>query len=189
MLHRMRLPGVRWTPAASALLALACLSLTACGGTSAANTQPKAGATVHLSGYSQGDGPRLTVILTGAVGDFGTGVYVRPDGTVDPEHAAELQLKLTEGSFRISVADFDKKLVEAFGRVQFNPSTGSGHVSVTGATPIVSGSGTGSYKGISGSFDLTVSIDEIVQKPATTPSGAIRAQVNIMTGSGVVSLP
>jgi hypothetical protein len=174
---------------ASALLALACVLLAACGSTSTASGQPNVNARVHLSGYSQGDGPRLAVILTGAIGDFGTGVYVRPDGTVDPEHAAELQLKLSEGSFRINVADFDKKLVEAFGHAQFNPSTGSGHVSVTGATPIVTGSGTGSYKGISGSFVLAVTIDEIVQKPATTPSGAIRAQVNIMAGSGVVSLP
>ena len=174
---------------ASVLLALVCLSLIACGGTVAAKPQAKAGAALHLSGYSQGDEPRVTVILTGVIGDFGTGVYVHPDGTVDPEHAAELQLKLTQGSFRISVAHLDSELVGAFGRAEFNRRTGSGHVSVMDTTPIVGGSGTGSYRGISGSLLLTVAIDEIVQKPATSPSGATRAQVNIVTGSGVVSLP
>jgi len=191
MLRRMRPHGMRVIRVlpVSVLLALVCLSLIACGRTSAATPRAEAGATLHLSGYSHGDGPRVTVILTGVIGDFGTGVYVHPDGTVDPEHAAELQLNLTQGSFRISVAHLDKQLVAAFGRAEFNRSTGSGHVSVTDTTPIVGGSGTGSYSGISGSFLLTVTIDEIVKKPATSPSGATRAQVNIMTGSGIVSLP
>ena len=44
---------------------------------------PKTTATVHLSGYGQGDGPRLTVILTGAIGDFGKGVAQPPRGPED----------------------------------------------------------------------------------------------------------
>ena len=163
--------------------------LAACGGTAAGNQPPASAATVHLSAYGQGDGPRSTVILTGAIGDFGKAVFSNANGTVDPEHDAYLQLRLTQGSFRLGIADLHKKLVSAFGSVQFDKKTRSGHVTVTGAAPIVSGSGSGSYTGIAGSFVLTITIDEIVRKPATTPTGAILAQVDIISGSGRVSLP
>lgn len=176
-------------PLISGLIMLGFALLAGCGGTAAGNQQPASTATVHLSAYGKGDGPKLTVILTGAIGDFGKGLFVRADGTVDPEHGAYLQLGLTQGSFRLGVADLDKKLVSAFGRVQFDRKTRSGHVTVTGAAPIVSGSGRGSYVGAGGSFALTMTIDEIVKKPATTPTGAILAQVDIISGLGRVSLP
>ncbi len=182
---------MRWirTSVVSGLVLLAGALLVACGGTATTNQQPETAATAHLTAYGQGDGTKLTAILTGAIGDFGKAVFVHANGTIDPEHSADLQLRLMQGSFRLSVVGLDKKLVSAFGRVQFNAKTRSGHVSVTGAAPIVSGSGSGSYKGIGGSFTLTITIDEIVQKPATTPSGTILAQIDVITGSGGVSLP
>ena len=106
----------------------------------------------------------MTVILTGAIGDFGKAVFIHANGTIDPAHDAYLQLRLTHGSFRLGVADLDKKLTRAFGSTQFDTKTRSGHVTVTGAAPIVSGSGSGSCAGIAGSFVLTISIDEIVPK-------------------------
>ena len=44
------------------------------------------------------------MILTGAIGDFGEAVSVYPDGTINPQHNAELNLALTRGSFRKRIA-------------------------------------------------------------------------------------
>jgi len=38
---------------------------------------------------------RSRVILTGVIGDFGEAVSVYPDGTIDPQHNAELNVALT----------------------------------------------------------------------------------------------
>jgi hypothetical protein len=58
---------------------------------------------------------------------------------------------------------------------------------VTAATPIVAGSGTGSYRGISGTFTVTATIDEIDVKPVCDGTSPFRAQVVFMVGSGTMS--
>ena len=59
----------------------------------------------HIIAYSiNSDGPDFREILTGQVGDYGPGVTVHPDGTVDPEHTSELELNMSHGSFRLSIA-------------------------------------------------------------------------------------
>jgi hypothetical protein len=182
------------------VLAIACFAgAVAAGGCGPAATQAPAagtaathasaaGRTVHLAGYSGNDGPRSKVILTGAIGDAGEAVSVHPDGTIDPQHNADLKLALTRGSFRMSIAGLDKKIVSAFSRVRFNTTTCSGNVTVTEAAPIVKGSGTGAYRGISGTFTITITIDEIAAKSACNATGAFVAQAIIMTGPGTVSL-
>jgi hypothetical protein len=82
----------------------------------------------------------------------------------------------------MSMVGLDKEIVSAFSRVRCNTSTCSGNV--TGTTPIVAGSGTGAYGGISGTFIMTVTIDEIVVKSKCSPSGEFLAQAIVMTGSG-----
>jgi hypothetical protein len=157
-------------------------------GGSAAATTPTAGATVHLTDYSDSDGATSTVILTGAVGDFGKAVSIYPNGTINPQHNSELRLALARGSFRISVADLDKQIVSAFRQFPSNTSTCSGTVTATGATPIVAGSGTGSYKGIRGNFNLTATIDEVVSKSTCNASSPFLAEAIVITGSGTVAL-
>jgi len=61
-----------------------------------------------------------------------------------------LNLAFTHGSFRLSIAGLEHNLVSTFGRFPSNASTCSGIVTVTATTPIVASSGTGAYKGISG---------------------------------------
>jgi hypothetical protein len=113
-------------------------------------------------------------------------VSVLPDGRVDPEHTSQLRLELTRGSFRISIAALDSKLVSAFGDSAYYASTCSGHVAVTAAAPVVAGSGTGSYRGISGSFDLTATVDEFDKAPCGAPSAFVTQIIDI-AGSGTVS--
>ncbi|GAA3846224.1 hypothetical protein GCM10022403_092500 [Streptomyces coacervatus] len=147
-----------------------------------------AGSTVHLTDYSDNDGAKSKVILTGAIGDYGGATSVSANGTKDLAHRSELDLALVHGSFRVRIADLDKKIVSAFSHFPSNTSTCSGSVIVTGAAPIIAGSGTGSYRRISGSFNLTVTIDEVVAKSKCDASAPFLDQAVVISGSGSVSL-
>ena len=163
----------------------------ATGGTSAARgtaTAPARGGTVRFTAYTNDDLPGATVVLTGAIGDFGEGVSVLPDGTIDPEHTSDLNLALTHGSFRILIGPLHEKLVQAFTHFKPNKRTCSGHVAVTGAAPVVTGSGTGAYAAISGNLTLTITVNE-VDGQSTCHNGAsvLLAQSLYIAGSGIVS--
>jgi hypothetical protein len=175
---------------AGALFAAGCASAAtktpAAGGTSETRTTSADG-TVHFIGYSKNsDGPGFTVIVTGAIGDFGPAVTVRPNGTIDPEHTSELRLGLKHGSFRLNIASLEKKIVRATSRWPSTP-TCSFHVSATAAAPVVAGSGTGSYRGISGSVNMTATIDEVDVKPCPNGTSRFLSQLIFMAGSGTVS--
>jgi hypothetical protein len=53
--------------------------------------------------------------------------------------------------------------------------------------PIVGGSGTGSYKGIGGTFTLTITLDEIDKSNPCNESSAYVAQLIVMTGPGTIT--
>src|SRR5215470_6680005 len=154
---------------------------------SASAARPPGGA-VHMIAYSiNSDGPRFSAIVTGAVGDHGGGVTVYPNGKVDPGHTSQLSLRLTHGSFRLSIAGLDKKIVTAFRHWQGNAATCSGSLSVTDPALVVAGSGTGLYRGIKGSLTLTATIDEIDAKPCEG-TGKFLWQVIVIAGQGTVSV-
>jgi hypothetical protein len=163
----------------------------ASGGTSPAATgqaTTAAAGKVHITAYSiNSDGPHFRVILTGAVGDYGPGVTVYPSGKIDPRHTSEMELGLTHGSFRLNIASLGQKLVSAFRHFPANPRTCSGTVTVAAAAPIVAGSGTGSYRGISGSFSMTATIDEVDAQPVCNGTGRFLSQIILMAGSGTIS--
>src|ERR1022692_485266 len=175
---------------AGALLAAGCASAAtkapAAGGRSEARTTA-AGGTVHFIGYSlNSDGPDFTVILTGAIGDYGPAVTVHPNGTVDPEHTSELRLGLKKGSFRLNIASLDKRIVSISSHWPSTP-TCSFHLSVSDATPIVAGSGTGAYRGIGGGVNMTVTIDEGDVRPCPTGTSGFLSQLIFLVGSGTLS--
>ena len=189
--------------ASLAVVAVASMALGACTSTTSPPIkQPSAGTaseptgssvstdTVHLTDYAANtDGPTSTVILTGAIGDYGTGTTVHPDGSVDPDHAGELKLALAHGSFRISIAELHTMFADAFtGQFPTDTGTCSGSVTVSAAAPIVAGSGTGAYAHVSGSFNLTLTVDEVDQLPTCDGTGAFLAQTILFTGSGAVAL-
>jgi hypothetical protein len=146
------------------------------GGTTPATTLT-AGGTVHLTDYTDNDGPTSTVILAGVIGDYGKAQSVNPDGSVNAAHKGQLNLMLTHGSFRLNIADLDKKFVAILGNLAVNTTTCSGTASVSGTVPVVADSGTGSYKGISGTFNLTITLDEVYKPTACTLC------VNLLRGS------
>jgi hypothetical protein len=145
---------------------------------------------VFFTAYANDDLPGATVILSGAIGDFGEAVSVLPNGHVDPEHSSQFNLALTQGSFRIFIGQLHAKFVTALAHAAYNLRTCSGHAAVTGTAPVVAGSGTDAYKGISGSFTLTITGNEVDAKPGCQPfsGSALLAQSIIIAGSGTVSL-
>lgn len=150
---------------------------------------PARGGQVFFTAYQNDDLPGATAVLSGAIGDFGAAVSVLRDGKVDPEHSSQLNLALTQGSFRIVIGRLHAKLLNALSHATYNLRTCSGHVSVTGAAPVVARSGIGAYKGISGTFTLTLTASEVDAKPGCQPfSGSpLLAQAIFIAGSGTVS--
>jgi hypothetical protein len=147
----------------------------------------RGGGTVHLVDYADNDGPDSSVILTGAIGDYGKAISVNPDGSVNPEHNRQLELELAHGSFRLDIAALDRAFVAVMAaKFPTDTSTCSGSVSASGAAPIVAGSGTGAYQGASGQFDLTIRLDEVDTTGSDCQAAALLSQVLITSGSGHV---
>ena len=61
---------------------------------------------------------------------------------------------------------------------------------VSAAVPVLGGSGTGAYRGITGAFAASATIDE-VDRPGPgcqTATGAFLSQVIVITGTGTVTV-
>jgi hypothetical protein len=182
---------------ATAVLAGA-LAVTGCAAsaasTSAASTataSPTAAAaadSAHLMVYSiNSDGPDFRAIVTGAIGDYGPAVTVFPDGKVDPSHTHDLELKLTHGSFKLSITELDQRFVAVTSHEPIYPRTCSDYMTASAPMAIVPGSGTGAYRGISGRFAVTITADEVEKKPCH-PVGAIQWQALVLRGPGRVKV-
>jgi hypothetical protein len=145
------------------------------------------GGTANIMIYgANSDGAYWHAIVSGVIGDYGPAVSIDPKGQVDPAHNSELDLRLTHGSFWLSIAALDKKFVKAAAHEPVYPKTCTDLVSVTGTTPIVAGSGTGAYHGIRGSFPVTLTLNEVEARPCQPSPGAFRAQLITVAGSGTI---
>ncbi len=155
----------------------------------AARPTPALGAVrgvANLAVYSiNSDGPYFQAIVSGAIGDYGPAVTVLPDGKVDPEHSSEMELELRHGTFRLHIEAIANKFRAETSHEPVFARTCSDYVDVTAPVPIVAGSGTGSYRGISGNFSLSLMGNEDQVSP---PCGnAFARQILLLTGSGTVS--
>jgi hypothetical protein len=151
---------------------------------------PKGGGEVEFTGYSSGDGPKSVAVLTGAIGDYGEAIRTTSSGSARSEYN-ELELSMTRGSFRLDIAGIEGELGKAiFGAFPTHASTCSGEVSVSGATPVIAGTGTGAYKGLQGSLHMTITINEVEEWPTCprTDTSPYLAQSVFITGAGMVSL-
>jgi len=173
---------------AGALAATGCAGSAATAGAAATSATVSAAAkdNAHLMVYSiNSDGPDFRAIVTGVIGDYGPAVTVFPNGKVDPSHTHDLELKLTRGSFKLSVTWLDKKFVAVTTHEPIYPRTCSDYMAASATMPIVPGSGTGAYRGISGSFQATITADEVEKTPCQ-PVGAIQYQALVIRGPGRV---
>jgi hypothetical protein len=169
-------------------IAFAGLLVTGAGAAAAASAPAAAGGTANIMIYGVNtDGAYWHAIVSGVIGDYGPAVSIHPNGTVDPAHNSEMELRLAHGSFRLSIAALDKAFVKATSHEPIYPKTCTDLISVTGTTPIVAGSGTGAYRGIRGSFPVTITLNEVEASPCRPSPGAFRAQLITVAGSGTVS--
>jgi len=160
----------------------------AAAATAAARAAAAASGTANIVIYSVNtDGARFHAIVSGVIGDYGPAVSIYPDGKVDLSHNSEMELRLTHGSFRLSIAALNNAFVKAATHEPIYPMTCTDLISVTGTTPIVAGSGNGAYHGIRGSFPLTITLSEVEAWPCQPSPGAFRAQLITMAGSGTIS--
>lgn len=150
--------------------------------------------TAHLVIYSiNSDGPYFRAVLSGTIGDYGPAVAVYPNGKVDPEHNSELSLNLSRGTFRLNIAQLDREFFQKVSPFPKYPATCSAYVNFTTRVPVVAGSGTGSYRGITGDFTIDVTADESlagagqgVGVPCTQVQRRVW-EVIILSGPGTVS--
>ena len=177
-------------PFGAVLLAVA---LAGAGSTQAmARTSAPGSAAVHgtanIMFYSiNSDGPDFRAVVSGAIGDYGPAVTVYPDGKVDPGHNSDIELNLKRGSFRLNIEQLDKNFVKAASHEPIYPRTCSDLFDFSVGVPIVPGSGTGAYRGITGGFSVTVTGDEVAAKPCS-PQSRFLWQVIVVAGHGSVSV-
>lgn len=142
--------------------------------------QPTAAPTHLVIWMVNSDGLSEHVILTGAVGDYGAGQST-------PDRSQTL-LTLSRGTFKVSTARIDSDFVHHDTHWPYDAATCSIHGSLTDPVPIVPGSGTGAYRGISGTFTMTITLDEDWQRKAgcneTTP---FQAQLITIEGTGAIN--
>jgi hypothetical protein len=142
--------------------------------------------TVNVTIWStDSDGPDFQAILSGAIGDYGPAVTVLPDGKTDPEHTSEMELELRHGTFRLYIEGITGKFRAQTAHEPAYGTTCSDYFHVTASVPIVAGSGTGAYRGLGGSFSLTLTGNEDQKTPPCEPGFA--SQILVLIGSGTVS--
>jgi hypothetical protein len=182
--------GNRLAKAGAAMLAGA-IAITGCASAAAQTSAARssaAGRHVRIMVYSiNSDGPDLRAVLDGAIGDYGPAVTVYPNGKVDPSHSSELELNLTRGSFRLNIAELIQRFTAATSHEPIYPGTCSDYVSVTAPVTVVAGSGTGSYRKISGRLTVSATLNEDETPPCHGPT-AFLWQVITISGSGTFTL-
>lgn len=172
----------------AAALAAGGIATAGCASAESATDGSAIRGTSNIMLYSiNSDGPDFRAIVTGAVGDYGPAVTVLPDGKVDPQHTSEMELNLHHGSFRLNIAAIAKDVTSAYRHWPVNKATCSGSITFTAKAPVVAGSGTGAYAGITGSYTVTVTVDEVDVKPVCDGTSPFISQVILLNGAGTLS--
>jgi hypothetical protein len=114
---------------------------------------------------------KAKIVITGAIGDYGTSLTVDKNGKVDANGAYQ-KVTLKQGGFWLNATALNKKLGAASSVV--NKTTCS--VLFSGSAPTTPYDGTGAYAGIAGTVKVTVTFAGIA--PRFT-SGAHKGQCNL----------
>jgi hypothetical protein len=138
------------------------------------------GGTVHIYEADTAlDGSLGRVIVTGAITDHGIDHHSVAHG------GAYNRFVLSKGTFEISLAKFGNRL-----NFPVNPATCSANGTATAPIPIVHGSGTGAYKGISGTIQTTVTFAWVLPRLANGRCNTKATHypgIGIARGAGTVS--
>ena len=178
----------------------AALTLAGCTAAGSSSTEATSGTTqasagnpasppglTYVTAYSVNtDNPVLTSVISGAISDYGPAEEVSPGRTGVSAHGSELELTLTRGTFRLNIAGIDTKFSVGTSHEPIYPHTCSTYLTVSDAVPIVPGSGTGAYRGIAGTFAMTLTLNEVHHRPCTTSLSILR-QVIVLSGAGKIT--
>jgi hypothetical protein len=159
-------------------------------GLSAVRAAAPAGGAIQVFVTPTEDGPG-TIVVTGAIGDFGTTLTINKSGKANPNGNFE-KIILKKGTFEVD----STVLNAASNKVQptFNAKTCSASLSVSGRVTLLAG--TGLYKGIGGTLTITEMGGFVLP---TITSGAKKGRCNtsnsaqplaqsfLFTGTGTVT--
>ena len=129
---------------------------------------------------------KAKILITGAIGDFGTAISQDANGKTDPNGNFE-KVKLKHGGFLVNATALNKKVNSV--KPTINRTNCS--ISLSGTGPATIGSGTGAYAGISGKISITITFAGIAPKTAKGcnigQNAKLSGQYQSITGSGNVS--
>jgi hypothetical protein len=151
-----------------------------------------AGGTVALYATAGGNAPTEKVVFVGAIGDYGTAHNVNKKGKVDP-NGNFVKVKLKKGTFELDTTALNKQLNAGSPQVA-SDATCSATFSAT--APVTFFNGTGLYKGITGTANVTLTFGGVGPKHKSGPKKGQcmrqqnpnpHAQFGFVTGQGTVS--
>jgi hypothetical protein len=106
-----------------------------------------------------GAGANGSVLVVGAIGDYGKTQRTDGDGAVD-QFGNYIKLKLQQGSFEMNFTAFNQALTAA--PTTWSATTCSDYYSASAPSPVIAG--TGLYSGISGTVTVTGSFAYILPR-------------------------
>ena len=175
--------GIRATVGAVGLIALLVLGIvtTATAGTTS-------GGTIHIYSNQANDtngGATGPIVITGAIGDYGTATSIDENGTVNANGNYE-KIVLKKGTFEINSVSFNK----ATNKVQPTINTSNCSISGTATGPVTLFDGNGAYAGIKGTVNVVLTFAGILPTLKNGKCNGNAQPVGIygtITGTGTVS--
>jgi hypothetical protein len=161
------------------------------GGVSAWGSSTPKGGTIYVSATPK-NGATDPIVIVGAIGDYGTATTIDQNGKVD-SNGDYVKIVLKHGGFEINTKTLKKKANSALPTVN---DTTTCSFSFAASGPVTLFNGSGLYKGISGTVEITESFDAILPRFATgkhkgqcneSNSASPVASVGSISGSGKVS--
>jgi hypothetical protein len=171
--------------------ALVCVTLLGGGSSFAASVTP-AGGKIELFATPSGNSGGGTILITGAIRDYGKTESVNENGTPDP-NGNYGKAVLHQGTIEVNLTALNQK-ENNLPQTIFNLESCSAHASVSAPVPVVDG--TGLYAGISGTLMLSTTFAFIGPRVTSGPTKGQCSKSNnapplaqwiSVSGSGTVS--
>lgn len=165
----------------AALAAAGCLLAT--GSLATAASAQKSGK-IHVFVTNASD-TKSKILITGAIGDYGTSVSQDANGKIDP-NGNFTKVTLKHGGFMINTTALSKTLR----RTRPTINTANCSVVLTGSASTTIYDGTGAYTGISGRVVVTLTFAGVAPRTAkgcNLANGPTHGTYSAVTGTGTVS--
>lgn len=142
---------------------------------------------------SAGNNGSQQVVFVGAIGDYGKAVNVGKNGKPSP-NGNFVKMKLQKGTFMLDVTAVNKAVNSAGASPQVESHT-TCSAAFSGGGQVTFLNGTGQYKGISGTADVTITFGGVGARYKSGPKkgqckqgdSSPRASFGFVTGQGTVS--